>query len=109
MPLATLSTATWLAFVLGSAGSVYITYTLMKRIDRGAYILKHDWLDNILPFVMLVPGVIVGFVIWVIAHVVPSLEVGIPFIFSMLFGLCAGFAAVTPERPEKVTTDDVED
>jgi hypothetical protein len=96
--IATLSTATIIATIVGSVLAYFITDQLIGRLERSDYIVEHDWVDEIEPFLMALPGVVIGLIIVLIGHAfVPSLETGIAFCITMMVGLVSGFIAAAPK------------
>ena len=108
--IATLSAATIIATLVGCLAAYFITDRLIARLERSDYIVDHDWVDNIEPFLMLLPGVVIGMIIVLIGHAfIPSLETGFAFIFTVIVGLISGFIAATPTVDAAFEDDDTEE
>jgi len=107
--LATLSTATIIATIVGSLVAYFVTDRLISRLERSDYIVDHEWVDNIEPFLMLIPGIIIGLIIVLVGHAfVPTLETGIAFMITMVVGFMSGMFAAAPKLDAAVDEDETE-
>ena len=93
-----LSFATIASMIIGSLVAYLVTTRLIRRLERSDYILDHDWVDAVEPFLMLLPGAAIGgLIVWIGHAFFPTMETCFVFLITLSVGLISGFIEAAPK------------